>query len=316
MATENYYDILGVPRDATDSDVKKAFRKLAKEHHPDTGGDAEQFKKIGEAYAVLSDPDKRRQYDSPQPQFFQGAGIDPTSIFEDFFFRGNRRNNPRPQNILHVTLELGIEDAYNGTTTTFTYERNRIKGAEVACAVCNGAGYTEQVMDIGMGRAMHSRSTCPVCNGSGRFFPAELERVSKTMNIPSGLPEGVAMTCPNEGHEYAPNQFGDMYLLVKTAEKNGYHREGQHLVKDLRVPFPSLIMGGDLHFDVFGKTYKVSMKKGADVLQTLRMRGLGFSFNGEAGDLYIRITPDIPEHLTSKEKKLLAELMEQEHFKP
>lgn len=311
MASKNYYDVLGVAKDATEDDIKKAYREKAKQLHPDMeGGDAEKFKEINEANEILSDPDKRSRYDNPINH--GGGNINPNDIFENFFHR--QRGAPRQASVLNIILDLDIEAAYNGTTTTFTYQRRRIKGDEVACASCNGVGFHEQILDMGLGRKAHSRSLCPVCGGTGKFYPSEMETVSKTIPIPAGLPNGVAITFAGDGNENSPSVFGDLYLSIRTIEKDGYSREDQHLIKDQFVSFPKLILGGESYVDVFGKKYKISIKKGEE-LQTLRMRGLGFKFDKHSGDLYVRVMPQIPTELNDKEKKLLLELLKQDHFK-
>lgn len=312
MARKDYYEILGVPKDATPEQIKKAYREKAKAHHPDLGGDADEFKLINEANEHLSDPEKRKKYDSPQPEFNPNTNAD--AIFNEFFFRGRRRN-PQQENILQVAIHITIQDAYNGINTSVKYTRKRIKGEKSSCAACGGVGYTEQVVDMGMGRKAVSRATCPTCMGQGVLYPVEYEEIERPISLPAGLPEGVAITFAGDGHEYEPKLFGDMYLFVRTLNSAGYSREGQHLIKDQHVPFPKLILGGELNVDIFGKKYKITLKKGGDVLQTLRLRGVGFKFNNEAGDLYVRVIPDIPTELNDKEKKLLLELMKEPHFK-
>jgi molecular chaperone DnaJ len=313
MARKDYYTILGVSKDATPDQIKKAYREKAKAHHPDLGGDAELFKEINEANEHLSDPEKRKKYDSPQDYHIPNdANAD--AIFNEFF--SNRRTrNPHRENILQIGIRVGIKDAYHGINTSVKYTRNRIKGEKSSCAACNGVGYTERVMDMGFGRKAVSRSTCPTCMGAGSFYPVEPEEIERQVNIPAGLPEGVAVTFAGDGHEYEPKVFSDMYLIVYTEGENEYTREGQHLIKDQHIPFPKLILGGELSVDVFGKKYKITLKKGGDVLQTLRLRGVGFKFNNNAGDLYIRVIPDIPTELNDKEKKLLLDLMKEPHFK-
>lgn len=311
MARKDYYEILGVSKDATPDQIKKAYREKAKAHHPDLGGDGEQFKLVSEANEVLSDPEKRKKYDNPQPEFNHNTNAD--AIFNEFFFRG-RRSNPHQENILQIGIHISIKDAYNGISTTFKYTRKRIKGEQVSCAVCGGIGHTEQTIDMGLGRKARSRSACPTCMGRGFLYPFESEEVEKPITLPAGIPEGIAITFSGDGHEYEPNKFSDVYLFVRTADGDGYSREGQHLIKDQYVPFPKLILGGELNVDVFGKKYKITLKKGGDVLQTLRLRGVGFKFNNEAGDLYVRVIPDIPTELNDKEKKLLLELTKEPHF--
>lgn len=318
MARKNYYEILGVSKDATPAEIKKAYREKARKLHPDVGGDKEKFQELNEANENLSDPEKRRRYDSPEPENFYevNGGMNPRSIFEEFFFNGHspRRNAGQPE-VLNIVLNISIQDAYKGAETSFTYNRRRIDGELTACATCGGKGSINEHIDLGYGRKAMSSTMCPTCMGRGSFYPFKEETVNRGLNIPAGLPEGVAITFQGEGNEYAPNKFGDMYLHIHTVSSDGYYREGQDLVKELRVSFPKFILGGDIEIDVFGKKYKASLKKSEEAVQTIRLRGVGFKFNEQAGDLYVHITSDVPSHLTEKEKKLLLELMDQEHFK-
>lgn len=315
MARKDYYETLGVSKDATPEQIKKAYREKAKAHHPDLGGDADIFKEINEANEHLSDPDKRSKYDNPNSGY-QQASDDADAIFNEFFFnRGNRNRSPKQDNTLRVGIQITVQDAYNGINTSVKYTRKKITGEKSACFACGGVGYTEQIVDMGMGRKARSGATCPTCMGNGVLYPIEYEEIERPINLPSGLPEGIAITFNGDGHEYEPNKFGDMFLFVRTVDSDEYSREGQHLIKEQHVPFPKLILGGELNVDVFGKKYKITLKKGGDVLQTLRMRGVGFKFNNDAGDLYVRIVPEIPTELNDKEKKLLLELMKEPHFK-
>ena len=317
MERKDYYQILGVPKDASIEDIKKAYRKKALEHHPDKGGDEEKFKEVAEAHEILSDPNKKNQYDNPhmnfQPMGFETA-INIDDVVDHFMFGGSRRN-AKARNELRVGVNVGIEEAYVGDNRSITYHRNKINGDIIVCSHCNGKGYTDSVTDIGFGRMMQQRSSCGHCKGNGSYYPTITEPVTLDIQIPKGCPEGLMVQYNGMGNEIAPNQFGDLILIIKTLRSNLYARNGQDLIKEITVPFTKLILGGELTLDVFGTQYKVNLKKGADVLQTLRLRGKGFIFENMIGDLYVRITPHIPAELTNKEKELLDELSRQEHFK-
>lgn len=322
MATKkDYYEVLGVPKTASDDEIKKAWRDFAKKHHPDRGGNADIFKEGQAAYEVLSDPDKKRQYDSPASNPFDGFNFNNSGrpnvhdIINDFMFGGGSPRRKPANNVLRVAFRASIEDIYKGVQTGITYNRTRIKGDVVNCASCNGQGYHDETLNMGLGRMGVSRTVCPVCGGNGKYYPSEEESITQTVIIPRGFPDNATIVFEGLGNEITPNQFGEMHLIVQTADSDEYAREGQDLIKGCRVPFTKLILGGELVIDVFGTKYKVQLKKGVDALQPMRMRGKGFQFeNTQAGDLFLHVIPDVPTTLTNKEKKLLEELGKQEHF--
>jgi molecular chaperone DnaJ len=317
MARKDYYEILGVSKEATQEDIKKAYRDLAKKHHPDKGGDGEKFKELGEAYEILSDPKKRTQYDNPPQQSSDGF-YDMGSSFNDFadafMFGRGRRGRPHHNDSLRVRLTIPINEAYTGTYKKITYQREVISGDVIRCNSCNGVGYVDNVINMGLGRIATTRSGCPHCQGKGTYYPTRSETMTLDIEIPKGCPEGVVIGFSGVGNEITPSKFGDMNLIINTEPIKDYSREGQDLIRDLKVPLPKLILGGDLMVDVFDSKYKINLKHGMDALQTMRLRGRGFQFQGGAGDLYIRIIPDIPFHLNDREKELLTELSKQEHF--
>jgi len=237
-------------------------------------------------------------------------------MFDGMFGGGGRPNFHSPQvQALQVNMNILIKDIYTGVTKTFTYTRKRVKGDKITCGTCGGAGFIVQTMQVGPMGNMQMKSDCPSCHGAGKYYNTEPESITKEIEIPSGVPVNAMMSFPNEGDEYEPNQFGEMRLVIITVSNDEYTRNGQNLIKTLVVPFPKLILGGKIPVKVFGKTYKITIEKGPKALQTLRLKGLGFKFQGSVGDLYIEIRPDIPETLTSKERGVLTDLLKEPHFK-
>lgn len=308
---DNLYEILGVDKNATQDDIKKAYREKAKQHHPDVNGNEEEFKKVNNAYSILSDNAQRLKYDNPaNPNDFNVFSND-DAFFHHFGFGGGQAMRV---NNMQVELDIDIEDAYKGAVSTFTYNRNKIDGSEIICSVCKGLGYIEQLIRTN-GGVIQARSACRACAGEGKSYPIKQEQLTRTITIPAGIPERTAFTFKGDGHEYEPNKFGNMILVVNSVDKDGYSRDGQNLIKSQQVPFPKLILGGDLEIDVFGKKYKVAIKKGPEALQVLRLRGIGFKLQGNSGDLFVRIIPEIPIELNQTEKDLLVNLTKEEHFK-
>jgi len=308
MEKKDYYAILGVNKDASQEDIKKAYRDKAKEHHPDTGGNDEIFKEINEANETLSNPDKRQQYDNPQPDLNQ--------LFGGMFNDGQRPNFHSPQvQALQVNMNILINEVYSGTKKTFTFTRERIKGGKITCGTCGGSGFIAQIVNVGGMGQVQMRSDCPTCRGVGKYYSTESESLTKEIEIPAGIPMNAIMSFPNDGNEYEPNKFAEMKLVINTVPTKEYTREGQNLIKILTIPFPKLILGGDIPIKVFDKKYKITIKRGPQALQTLRLKGLGFKFRESLGDLYIEIRPDIPDTLTDKETEVLSGLLNEPHFK-
>lgn len=317
MERKDYYSILGVPKNATQADIKKAYRKLAKEHHPDRGGDAEKFKELSEANEILSDPQKKEEYDNPASHFSNnpfGMGFSFDDIAQEFMFGGGRRGRPQQMDFLRVGVKIPINEAYNGAHKKITYQREVINGEIIQCSTCKGKGYSENIINMGFGRIASSRSTCSRCKGQGTYYPKHSEPVTVDLEIPKGCPEGLVLNYNGMGNEVSPSKFGDMLLIINTEPIQNYDRNGQDLICDLMVPLPKLLLGGDLMIDIFDSKYKIQLKRGKDVLQTMRLKGRGFQYQKESGDLYIRIIPEIPAHLNDTEKHLLSELLKQEHF--
>lgn len=311
---ENLYDILGVEPTATQEDIKKAYRDKAKKYHPDKGGDGEIFKKISNAYSILSDPEKKAEYDNPIPfgrggSPFPNGGLD--DLMGDFMFGGMHR---RRQNVMAVNLTITMEEAYKGVHKKIQYHRNRINGQPTTCAICGGNGYIDQQMNFGFRRMLVNRTACQACNGQGTYYPSTEEIITLDVDIPIGCPEHLQMLHKGGGNEVTPNHFEDMLFVITTAESDEYQRDGQNLLKNTPIPFPMLILGGDIVVDIFGSKYKFKILGGTKSMQTVRLKHKGFNFEGNVGDLYIQPIPEIPEVLTEKEKKMLKELMHQEHF--
>jgi DnaJ-class molecular chaperone len=168
-------------------------------------------------------------------------------------------------------------------------------------------------MNIGLGRMGVIHTTCQACGGEGAYYPIEQEVKVLDVEIPKGCPNQLQMLFKQSGSEFAPNQFSDILLIIDTLPMAGYNRDGQHLLRTMSVPFPTLILGGDVVVDVFGSKYKFKIEGGSSNKVT-RLRGKGFNFQGKPGDLYVQLEPDIPPRLTKKERELLHELMKQEHF--
>jgi len=344
---QDYYDLLGVPRGADLHTIKAAYRKLAKEYHPDRKNGCKQsearFKAINEAYDVLKDPQKRAAYDRFGRAAFQnGGGRDPfggagfegfsdifSSIFGDFMDRaGGARANPARGADLRYDLELTLEEAFAGKEATITVD------ALATCQNCQGRGCTDlsncartcsTCSGIGKVRAQQGffvvERGCPTCRGSGEIVSdpcracegegRTLNKRKLTVKIPPGVDEGTRIRVAGEGEagvRKAPS--GDLYIFVHMKRHPVYAREGTTLIAECPVSFTTAALGGAITLPgVDGQKVEIKVPAGIQSGEQLRHRGAGMSIlNGRGrGDLVARILVETPTRMSAKQKKLLEE---------
>ena len=344
---KDYYEVLGVPQSATDKEITRAYRKLAKEHHPDTGGDEERFKAISAAFDVLGDADKRKEYDEVRrlgASGFGGAGgfsFDPSNlgdlgdIFGGLFnrVRGNGRQGPTvrtssPQRgrDLEAELHLDFEDAVKGLTTTIHLTGEgacttcRGTGAEpgtmpTQCAACRGSGITAE------DQGLFSFSTpCTACGGRGvvvespcttcRGSGVERRERAVKVRIPAGVKEGQRIKMKERG---GPGRNGgppgDLYVLVHVTPDPTFGRRGDDLTATVRVPFHVAALGGEADVPVMdGAPVKVRIAPGTQPGTTMRVRGRGVQTDKKTGDLLVTVQVEVPKHLSDAQRAAVEAL--------
>jgi len=344
MVDGDYYELLGVTRGADDAAIKAAYRRLAKECHPDRhGGCANQearFKAISEAYECLKDPQKRAAYDRFGKAAFQnggdpfggGAGFEGfsdifSSIFGEFMDpRGQRQNAARGAD-LRYDLELTLEQAFAGTETEIAIEAlakcDACEGRGASgqsraqtCATCNGAGKVRAqqgffVVERGCPTCRGSGQTiadpCSACDGEGRA----LKRRSISVKIPAGVDEGTRIRVSGEGEAGVRNAAsGDLYIFVHMKRHSLYGRDGTTLIAECPVSFTTAALGGSITLPgVDGARIDIKIPAGIQSGEQLRQRGAGMSvLNGHGrGDLVARVLVETPRRMSAKQKKLLEE---------
>jgi molecular chaperone DnaJ len=339
----DYYEVLGVPKNASDQEIKSAYRRLALKYHPDRNEgskDAEErFKEAAEAYGVLGDPDKRRRYDAYGHAGVSGAGVgfDPTifadfsDILGDFFGFGNvfgRRRGPRRGADLRYNLEISFEEAAFGTETQIRIPRTE------TCSTCAGSGASPGTRPTtcpscrGSGQVSFQQGffsvarTCSHCRGSGRIVSepcrtcggdghVQAERTLQ-LKIPPGVDNGSQLRVGGEGEAGAlGGPPGDLYVVVRVHEHAFFRRDGTHLFCEVPVSVPLAALGGSIEVPTLdgGKT-RLSIPEGTQSGTVLRLRGQGVPPLGGRGrgDLQVLIRVVVPRHLTSEQRKLLEQL--------
>jgi molecular chaperone DnaJ len=331
----DYYETLGVSRDASDADLKKAYRQLAMQHHPDRNPGnkeaEERFKELSEAYAVLSDPDKRAQYDrfgtvSPGAGFGDvGFGSLFEDIFDNFFGAGGpRRSRAMRGEDLQYELKVSLEDAANGLETTLQIPRLeacdacRGTGSEpgtkrTTCEACGGRG--EVRMAHGFltvartcpkcrGEGQVNRTPCKKCRGEGR------QRAERQLQvkIPPGIDDGMQLRLTGEGSGGVNGgPSGDLYVLVRLVEHETFVRKGDELYADVPVTFPQLCLGAEIDVPVLAGSAKLHIPAGSQAQQILRLRGKGMPRLRDRGrgDSCYRLVLEVPQKLNAKQREAL-----------
>ncbi len=341
----DYYEVLGVTREASDEDIKKAYRKLAMQYHPDRNvGDAEadaKFKEAAEAYEVLRDPEKRQRYDR-----FGHAGLEGTAmpnfssaddvmdlfgeLFGGVFGGGRRRRGPQPGRDLQLALEIDLIEAYRGVKKTLQIPREEVcqecrgggskPGSQPGtCRRCGGHGVViqgqgffriQQTCGACGGRGSVITDPCPNCRGAGRVQVTRALEV----NIPPGVDSDMSIRLTGEGEPGSPGAPpGDLYCVIRVRRHPLFAREAQDLHCELPITFSQAALGGSVEVPTLeGKMISTTLPRGMQSGDELRLAGRGMPHvrGGRTGDLIVHVKLVTPRNLTKRQEELLRELGE------
>ncbi|OIV46999.1 molecular chaperone DnaJ [Sodalis sp. TME1] len=348
MAKSDYYEILGVSRDAEEREIKKAYKRLAMKFHPDrNSGNAEaeaKFKEIKEAYEVLTDAQKRAAYDQyGHAAFEQGGmggggfgggagGADFSDIFGDVFgdiFGGGRRQRASRGADLRYNMELSLEEAVRGVTREIripTLEECDVchgRGAKpgtsaVTCPTCHGQGQVQMRQGF-----FSVQQTCPTCQGQGKIIKDPCTKChghgrvekSKTLSvkIPAGVDTGdrIRLTGEGEAGEHGAGA-GDLYVQVQVRKHPIFEREENNLYCEVPINFAMAALGGEIEVPTLDGRVKLKVPAETQTGKLFRMRGKGVKSvrGGSQGDLLCRVVVETPVKLNERQKQLLRELEE------
>ncbi len=349
VAKRDYYEVLSVSRECDEQTLKSAYRKLALQYHPDRNPNnreaEEKFKEAAEAYAVLSDPQKRAAYDRFGHQGVNGAGgagFDETAfadfgdILGDLFGLGNifggggRRSRVQRGEDIRYDLEISFEESMRGLSADLQIPRMEAcgkchgTGAEpngglVTCAACHGRGeilYQQSFLSI--------RKTCPTCGGRGKVIRQAcsqcrgegFHRTEKKLkvNIPAGVDNGTRLRLAGEGNPgpSGGGQAGDLYVVIKVAEHPIFERRENDLHCTLPINLAQAALGAEIEIETFDGPQKIRIPEGTQSGAQFRLRSLGVPhLNSRArGDLYVHVDVQVPKKLTREQRKLFEELRE------
>ncbi len=337
------YEVLGVPRDADEGQVKKAFRKLARELHPDVNAhdpDAEEkFKEAAEAYEILSDAERRQVYDRYGHEGLRNGGRAPnfdafgsvSDLFEAFF-GGGGRSGPAPGGDVAVALDVSLADAARGAAIDVNYEavdrceRCHGNGAEpgtpiVTCERCGGNGVLRGVSRTPFGQVMRTVD-CDVCGGDGRRPTEPCQRcdgrgrevADRTLrvDVPAGIADGQRIRLSGHGHAGESGaQTGDLYVLVNVEEDERFVRDGDDLVTVVDVPATIAALGARISVPTLDGPQEVGLDAGTQPGESITLRGKGMPVlrrPGRHGDLRAIVNVVIPRKLSREQREIVEQL--------
>lgn len=356
MAKRDYYEILGVGKNATADELKKAYRQLAIKYHPDKNpGNKEaedKFKEAAEAYEVLTDPEKKAKYDRfghagmGQGGYGGGTHMNMDDIFSQFgdvfgdgspfesFFgggrTGGRRQNGVRGNDVRIKVKMNLQEVAAGAEKKIKYKRMKVAEGLTfkTCTTCNGAGQIRRVTQTFLGQ-MATTQACPMCHGSGKIVdkrpagagPDGLIPVEDivTINIPAGVADGMQLSMSGKGNAGpGGGPSGDLIIAIEEQEDPILKRDGNNILFDLYVSFADAALGTAVEVPTVDGKVKVKIDAGTQAGKILRLRSKGVpELNSHhRGDQLVHVNIWTPQKLTADEKELLEKLREADNFKP
>jgi len=356
MSKRDYYEVLGVSKSASQSEIKKAYRKMAIKYHPDKNPDdkaaEEKFKEAAEAYDVLSNTEKKQRYDQfghagmgNRGGFGGGGGMNMDDIFSQFgdifggggspfdsFFGGGSRGGRRMHKgtNLRIKLKLTLEDVANGVDKKIKVKKLvQAEGVTYnTCDTCGGSGQVTRVSNTILGQ-MQTSAPCPTCNGLGKSIDKRPKgsdangMIQKedivSINIPAGVEDGMQLKVNGKGNAAPFDGYaGDLIILIEVEEHSDLKRENNNLHYDCYISLTDAVLGNDVVIPTISGKAKIKIEAGTQSGKILRLKSKGLpSLNGYGkGDLLVHINVWTPQNLTKDELKIFKDLKDSKSFVP
>lgn len=351
-AKRDYYEVLGLAKNASEAEIKKAYRKMALKYHPDKNqGDPaaeDKFKEAAEAYEVLSNGEKKSRYDQFGHAGMGGAGgfgggMDMDDIFSQFgdifggafggggSFGGSRGGSRRVRGTnLRVKMKLTLQEVAEGVTKKIKV--TKLVSADgvtfKTCQTCNGSGRVMRVSQTFLG-AMQTQSACPTCHGAGKMIDKKpshadangLERKEEVIEIeiPAGVMDGMQLSVTGKGNAGPFDGIpGDLIVAVEEIQHEDLRRDGDHLHYDAYVNFVDAVLGSSIEIPTISGKAKIKVEPGTQSGKVLRLKGKGIPAlqSYGTGDLFVHVNVWTPKKVSKSEKEILEKLKESENFQP
>lgn len=335
MSKRDYYEILGIKRDASESEIKKAYRRIAKENHPDVNPDdkeaEERFKEAAEAYEHLSDSKKKQTYDQFGHQR-QGTQRGPSAsdmdeILKQWGFNGRRRPQMKGQNI-RLNISLTLEDMFTGIEKKIKYKRQELCGncngdgglEPETCVTCQGDGIVVELRQFG-GHIMQTQTTCGECGGTGKRFRKGCEPCKNVgyvsndamldISIPAGSMDGMQMVSEGAGFEIKNGIAGDIIIVLTEKRHDLYTRNNNDLRINIGLTYPQLVLGDKIEVvTIDGGKIRATIAPHSKVGDNLRVpnKGMSILHSDGRGDMILVLQVEIPKEISDEERDLLEKL--------
>lgn len=336
--TKDYYEVLGVDKTVDDPSLKKAYRKLSKQYHPDVNPEnpqaEEKFKEVAEAYGVLSNKEKRQNYDTYGSATggggnpFGGGSVNMDDIFNSFFGGGNpfsqRGQQKRRGSDIRVNIRVSIEDIFQGTHKKIKYKRKEecdsckgTGGKHTHCTQCKGRGVVNQILSTPMGRIQNTVH-CPACGGKGKNITHPCNNCHSQgvkpneeileFNIPQGIMDGEVLALRGKGNAIQDGICGDLLVNIIQIPHEKFRRTGLDIHQRINLSYKDLVLGTATEIETLDGKIRINVKKSTSVGHILRVPNKGLRRDNQQGDMLIEVWLDIPKDVSDEEKKIIEQL--------
>ncbi len=339
--SKDYYNVLGVTKNSSEKEIKKAYRNLSKKYHPDLNPDnaqaEEKFKSVAEAYDVLSNPDKKKNYDmfghaeGRRGNPFSNGGFDMGDIFNSFFgaddnpFNSGRRKKRVVRGTdIRINLKLTLEDVFNGIHKKIKYRRNDFCGTcegtggkSSMCQSCGGTGQITRISNTPFGRIQNT-VLCPTCMGEGKIITdpckkctgngVNLTEETVEFDIPTGVMEGENLIIKTKGNAIKGGLNGDLIINIIEIPHDTFTRKNQDIYQRIKLKYKDLVLGTPYELDTLDGKIRINIKEGTEIGHILRVPKKGITKDKYTGDMMVEVWLDIPKNIDEENKKIIQSL--------